>query len=122
MKIIGDVQKVQLQIFQGADLNFDIDWFEADGTTPIEMSDVASQIRESPGGEVVLDLTGYIRIDDDTPNVAHVSVPASVTAELPVMYRIPWDLNAIAAGSGEVKKMMRGTANIRAGITAEGSS
>ena len=122
MKIIGEVESVRLRIYQGADLNFDLEWFQNDGTTPINMSAIASQVRKAPGGDLILELTDYITIDGDTPNVAHVSVPASVTADLPVMIGARWDCNAVAADSGEVKKLTRGSVSIRAGITVEGGS
>lgn len=120
MKIIGAVESVKLRIYQGADLNFDVEWFQDDGTTPIDMSDVESQIRKSPGRDVILELGDYITIDSENPNIAHVAVPAAVTEGLPVMFA-RWDLNAVASDSGEVKKLMRGPVSILAGIT-EGSS
>lgn len=116
--VIGDVKRVPLRIFQGQDLDFDISWFEADGTTPINMADARAQIRAAAGTPVLFDLSNYITIDGNTPNVAHVLVPASATIALEPAWGV-WDLNATADDSGEVKKLMRGYARIIAGITDE---
>ena len=116
--VIGDVKRVTLRIFQGQDLDFYVSWFEADGTTPINMADARAQMRAAAGTPVLLDLSDYITIDGDTPNIAHVLVPASVTRELEPAWGV-WDLNATAADSDEVKKLMRGRARIIPGITDE---
>lgn len=116
---LGKVERVDLAIYQGSDLNFDVSWYADDQTTPINISAVQAQIRESVGGTVLLDLDDYITVAD---NVAHVSVPASRTIELEPRRRAFWDLDATASDSGEVKKLMRGIVSIFAEVSTGSSS
>ena len=80
MSEIGDVQEpVSLTIFTNADFNADVEWFESDGVTAIDISAFQAQILDYFGGTVLLDLRTYTEM---SANTLLIAVPKAITATL----------------------------------------
>lgn len=111
---IGEVQRVNLNIQQGADLVFDVEWWEdVEHTVPIPIAEVRSHARAAyEDTEPLLDIGAYATVIGEDANIAHISVPASVTKDVPVVDRGVWDLELVNANNDETKKIMRGVVRV----------
>jgi hypothetical protein len=113
MSEIGDViSPVSLTIFTNADLNADVEWFESDGVTAIDISAFQAQILDFFGGTVLLDLSIYTEM---SANTLLIAVPKAITATL-VPGSAVWQIQATATDSGETKVLIRGSVSIEAGL------
>ncbi len=117
MSEIGDVQEpVSLTIFTNTDFNADVEWFESDGVTAIDISAFQAQILDYFGGTVLLDLSTYTEM---SANTLLVAVPKAITATL-VPGSAVWQIQATATDSGETKVLIRGSVSIEAGLMPGG--
>jgi hypothetical protein len=113
MSEIGDViSPVSLTIFTNADLNADVEWYQSDGVTAIDISAFQAQILDYFGGTVLLDLSTYTEM---SANTLLIAVPKAITATLAPGSAV-WQVQATAMDSGETKVLIRGSVSIEAGL------
>lgn len=100
---VGRVPTIPIEIEKGADLNFDVRWWADESrVTPIIIQSASSQIR-TPGGALILDIQPEVQ-----GNVVMIRIPAVVTSAITQVTPGVWDLEVVAAVSGERKKLAKG--------------
>lgn len=142
--ILGSIQQIPLQILTNSSITFDIEWWEEDGVTPIEIAMLESngspvEYTEYPYGSVRLPVpnfggavmsqfgpTGTLLLDflpfmllgdngDGGLNVISVYVPPEITAAL-IPGEAVWQVQATSKVSNETKTLAIGPALIQPGI------
>lgn len=82
-KVIGEAEQIDLHAFYGQDINFDLEWWEEDGTTKRLIELVEGKIKTPDDAELVLDLVAYSTFTPDPfDNTVSVLVPAAVVNAL----------------------------------------
>lgn len=110
--VAGSTPRVPLELYKGADLNFDLRWWSDETRVqPVYMSEARAQIRSSTG-ELVLDLAPTV-----IENRVVIRVPASVTEAITQRGMAEWDCEVVAAVSGETKKLAKGSVQIFEEVT-----
>lgn len=101
--VVGRTSTVPLEIHKGGDLNFDILWWaDEERTVAMEISDVSAQVRDNDG-DLILDLAPTF-----VDNRILFRVSAAVTSAITHRGHAQWDLEVVAALSGERKKLAKG--------------
>jgi len=106
---IGQVQQVNLEIYQDATLSFDIEWWEdTRNTKPIAISAVSGKLRI---GDTAYDLDqlGYATFEG---NKIHIALPDTFTATLPAGSG-KWRIAATDAVSQDERVLARGLVKVR---------
>lgn len=110
--------RLDLKAVQSDDLMF-VAEFEDDDGSPIDVSGwtVISQVRETPQGELIVDLTVETSADDGGLDDDEIRVSAHAS----VMEQVgegawPWDLRRIDGG-GSVRTLLAGTLVVRPNIS-----
>jgi len=102
-----------LTIAKNSDCDFDVGWYFLDEDKVETLNPVASAfgwVMTQEDGDVVADLALYVSIVD---GVVLVRIPAAVTELMDVLDRGVWELFAVAAVSGEQKKLLGGPVRVR---------
>lgn len=101
--VIGRTPTVPLEIEKGADLNFDVLWWSDDERTePVPMSEASAQVRDEDG-VLLLDLT-----PTTSGNRVMIRISAAATSAIAHRGMARWDLEVVATGSGERRKLAKG--------------
>jgi hypothetical protein len=114
MTTVGDISvQINITLNRGTDFEYQVNWCEEDGVTPIAVTDADGAIMQNFGGHVNLELGEYVSTSD---NVIMVVIPADVTATLPPGAYV-WQLQATATTTGKTKVLVRGAVLVQAGIS-----
>lgn len=101
--VAGRTPVVPLEVEKGVDLNFDLRWWADESrVTPVMIESADAQIR-TVEGSLIVDIQPNV-----AGNVVMVRVPASVTSSIAQRAPGVWDLEVVAAVSGERKKLAKG--------------
>ena len=102
MPTLNEVPQVDLEFHGGADVSFDVEWWEdPDETIPVPLARAEGLIA---GDEISVDLSPYTTI---VGNRASVHIPALTHALWPWFERAQWDF-ILYSVSGGSKKVWRG--------------
>jgi hypothetical protein len=105
-EIVLSAPLADLDVSHNTDWDIDVSWWEQDGTTPINITAVAGEIRTHT--DVLLDLADFSTI---TGNLIQLRVPA-VEGNKVEHGEYRWFLTATST-DGETKGLLRGKARIR---------
>lgn len=114
MTAIGDVPLVPLEVHQGSDVRFAVEWWaDQAGTVPVAVSDAVGGVTASDQDTepLLLDLGLYITIGGAGNNIVTVDVPGADTELLDPLLKGVWDFTLVSV-AGEQRKVARGPARI----------
>jgi hypothetical protein len=99
-----------LEVTSGVDWDLDIQWWQSDGTTPVDILSFEACIMLDFADNVALDLEPFTTILD---NVLQIRVPAATTHNIFSGHYL-WYVNATST-VGETKGLCRGKVKVRDG-------
>lgn len=102
--------KADLEVTADTDWDFDIQWWQSDGTTPINITSFEAALIYDYDSDPLIDFVPHSSLSQ---NVIHIRIPADVTKGIDSGH-YAWYCNATSA-TGEVKGLCRGKVRVYGG-------
>jgi hypothetical protein len=99
-----------LEVTSGVDWDFDIQWWQSDGTTPINITACEAALVSDYENDPVLNFSSYLTLSQ---NVIRIRIPGDVTKVIDNGHYV-WYCNATST-TGEKKALCRGKVRVYGG-------